>query len=438
MAQVEVLVGSPSDLHFLWNSELLARLKEAGVTYRVSACSAHRNAEELRTFMGKTMGETSVYVCAAGWAAALPGAVKAALLGRSLATVYGVALPSDAYPDAADALLSIRRLPPGIEVICPDEVGSEGFDTITRGVLWSVDGYDPGRPDQAQLEAARAKIKPPWFDIPDPVRGKTKQVIPVGPFEVNIINEDDITAGDGAQHDVIAGKGAASTRHTCNVFEMLEQAGVPTHFVKRVDANTFRARCVQMIPLELIVRRFATGSYRDRNAHLPDGHLFDELVFEVFEKNDAAHDPLLIFDFASGTLRRYVPNTKAAEALGGTWSAGDFIADEPLAKSKYSFADADLLEQLRVITLRVFELIEEAWAKLGGVYIDFKIECGFDVETGELLVADVIDSDSGRLRFGPDGEDFSKETYRQGGSLPEVKRKFDQVAKLTDQFVLAA
>lgn len=70
----------------------------------------------------------------------------------------------------------------------------------------------------------------------------------------------------------------------------------------------------------------------------------------------------------------------------------------------------------------------------GVVYIDFKIECGFDRETGDLLVADVIDSDSGRLRFGD--VDMSKQSYRDGlASLPEIKKKFDDVAALTDRFV---
>jgi phosphoribosylaminoimidazole-succinocarboxamide synthase len=66
-------------------------------------------------------------------------------------------------------------------------------------------------------------------------------------------------------------------------------------------------------------------------------------------------------------------------------------------------------------------------------HFDFKIECGFDRETGALLVADVIDSDSGRLRFGD--RDMSKQAYRDGSqSLPDIKKNFDEVAELTKQF----
>lgn len=265
--------------------------------------------------------------------------------------------------------------------------------------------------------------------------GKTKQIVATdNPYEVDVVSRDDITAGDGEQHDVIAGKAAASTRHTCNIFELLESEGVATHFVRRVDDTTFRARYVEMIPLELIARRYAVGSYRDRFRHVADGHVFSTLVFEVFEKDDANHDPLLKFDFERGELSRWVPNKKAAEALGGGIEAGYRISAEPLATSRYANITSELLTQLREITLQTFEIIEAAWASVGGVYIDFKIECGIDRETSELLVADVIDSDSGRLRFGE--EDKSKESYRDGSmSLPELKRAFDEVAELTDSFV---
>jgi phosphoribosylaminoimidazole-succinocarboxamide synthase len=264
--------------------------------------------------------------------------------------------------------------------------------------------------------------------------GKTKIVEEAGNGEVLVRSKDDITAGEGAKHDVLDGKAAASTRTTSNIFQLLERNGVRTHFVDRVDDVTFRARNVEMIPLELVARRYASGSFRDRFPDLPDGAVFEDLVFEVFEKNDASHDPLLDFDFGAGVLRRHVPNRSAAEAIGPDVEAGDLIAEEPLAQSRYATVSPELIARLRSLTVSAFEVIEAAWKQQGGVYIDVKIECGFDRETGDLLVADVIDSDSGRLRFGD--VDMSKQSYRDGtATLPEIKKKFDEVAALTDQFV---
>ena len=153
----------------------------------------------------------------------------------------------------------------------------------------------------------------------------------------------------------------------------------------------------------------------------------------MFEKNDANHDPLLEFDFGRDVVRRFVPNTKAALQLGDV-HAGDLISEESLSQSRYTMLTAELLEQIRDLTVRTFEIVEHAWARLGGTYFDFKMECGFDHETGALLVADVIDSDSGRLCFGD--KDMSKQAYRDGSqTLPDIKKNFDEVAELTTQFI---
>jgi RNA polymerase sigma factor (sigma-70 family) len=265
------------------------------------------------------------------------------------------------------------------------------------------------------------------------IEGKTKIVTDAADGTVLIRSKDDITASDGAKRDVIDGKAAAATKTTCNIFRLLSNNGVPTHFIDQVDAVTFRARKVEMIPLELVARRIATGSFLDRNADIADGTVFAELVFEVFEKDDANHDPLLEFDVERDVLRRFVPNTKAALELGDG-HAGDLISEETLSQSRYAAVTSELLDQLRDLTVRTFEIVEAAWATLGGTYFDFKIECGFDHETGALLVADVIDSDSGRLRFGD--KDMSKQAYRDGSqSLPDIKKNFDEVAELTKQFV---
>lgn len=95
-------------------------------------------------------------------AAALPGAVKAELLGRSFATVFGIALPSKGFEDARDAMHGITRLPPGIDVIFAG-VGADAFTSIADSVIELVRAYKP--PEPKALEAALAEIKAPYFDI---------------------------------------------------------------------------------------------------------------------------------------------------------------------------------------------------------------------------------------------------------------------------------
>ncbi len=302
-----------------------------------------------------------------------------------------------------------------------------GMDEIDR-----VRSVPPDRlttiPDVSSTVLTREKEK-----LMQAIEGKTKIIIDAGDGTVLARSKDDITADDGAKHDVIEGKAASSTTTTSNIFRLLNNNHVPTHFVEQLDAVTFRARKVDMISLELVARRIATGSFLDRNRDVADGTVFADLVFEVFEKDDAKHDPLLEFDFEGDVLRRFVPNAKAALHLGDS-RAGDLISEEMLSHSRYATVTSELLERLRHLTIRTFEVVEQAWATLGGTYFDFKIECGFDHETGALLVADVIDSDSGRLRFGE--KEMSKQAYRDGSqSLPDIKKNFDEVAELTRQFV---
>jgi phosphoribosylaminoimidazole-succinocarboxamide synthase len=127
-------------------------------------------------------------------------------------------------------------------------------------------------------------------------------------------------------------------------------------------------------------------------------------------------------------LRRSVPNAKAAVQLGDIL-ASNLIAVETLSSSRYATVTFELLEQLRNLTVRT---VEHAWGRLGGTYFGSKIERGFDNETGDLVVGDVTDCDSGRFRFGD--KDVSKQAYRDGSqSLPDIKKNLEEVADLSKQ-----
>ena len=118
--------------------------------------------------------------------------------------------------------------------------------------------------------------------------GKTKILLAAkqNAGKVLIVSKDDITAGDGAKHDLIEGKAALSTRTTCNVFRLLKACGVPVAFEEQVDARTFLAPRCRMLPYEVVVRREAHGSYLKRMPGLAKGHLFPKLLVEFFLKTN--------------------------------------------------------------------------------------------------------------------------------------------------------
>lgn len=238
--------------------------------------------------------------------------------------------------------------------------------------------------------------------------GKTKIVYahPDDPTLVLLQHKDSISAGDGARRNEIEGKGALSGRTAANVFTMLNGAGVPTHFIAAPSPTQMVARRCSMIPVEVVMRRRATGSYLKRHAGIAEGTSFEPVLVEFFIKDDANHDP-------------QIAEHEMVER--GVASAGEV---------------AEMIEQGR----RVFGLLEGAWGALDVALIDLKIEFGRDPD-GRLLVADMIDNDSWRIWPGGDKTRMlDKQIYRNMASvdsdgLEQLKQKYVQVADLTAQFV---
>ncbi len=238
--------------------------------------------------------------------------------------------------------------------------------------------------------------------------GKTKIVYahPDDSTLVVLVHKDSISAGDGARRNVIDGKGELSGRTAANVFRFLNQAGVPTHFVAAPGPTEMVARNCEMIPIEVVMRRRATGSYLRRHPETAEGTRFDPVLVEFFLKDDARHDPQI-------TAEEIV-----AEGIA--------TADEVAA----------MIEQGR----HVFALLEQAWAEQDVALIDLKIEFGRD-RSGGLLVADMIDNDSWRIWPGGEKERMlDKQIYRNmqavtHEALDTLKQKYAEVADLTERFV---
>ncbi|MBX0326995.1 phosphoribosylaminoimidazolesuccinocarboxamide synthase [Oscillochloris sp. ZM17-4] len=237
--------------------------------------------------------------------------------------------------------------------------------------------------------------------------GKTKGIYahPDDPELVVLFHKDGITAGDGARRSEIVGKGAIAGRTAANVLAYLEREGIATHFVGApADDMTVVRRCA-MLPLEVVMRRLATGSYLRRNPGVAEGQPFDPPLVEFFLKDDAAHDPQI--------------------------SEGEIVSQ--------GIASAEDVQRMIAVGREVCAALARAWARQDVTLVDLKIEFGRPAG-GELIVADVIDNDSWRIW--PGGEKarmLDKQVYRNAAEVDEallaaIKDRYLQVADMTAGF----
>ncbi|HTI13882.1 MAG TPA: phosphoribosylaminoimidazolesuccinocarboxamide synthase [Dictyobacter sp.] len=234
--------------------------------------------------------------------------------------------------------------------------------------------------------------------------GKTKRIYayPGNENLVYMVGKDQITAGDGARRNEISGKSRLSTITTANVFRLLNEAKIETHFVELLNDTTMVVKNCAMLPIEHVQRRIATGSYLKRHPEISEGTRFDPVLIETFLKDDARHDPQI-------------------------WEE-DII--------RMSLANEQEIQWMKDEGLRVFAVLEQAWAALDITMIDLKIEFGRSRD-GQLMVADVIDNDSWRLWPGGDkNRMLDKQVYRNlkditAEALQDIADRYAVVADLT-------
>lgn len=243
--------------------------------------------------------------------------------------------------------------------------------------------------------------------------GKTKQIFHHANDSnlVYIESKDRITAGDGVKAHHMKDKSIYSTQTNAAIFEFLNCAGVPTSFVSKVadTSNAFIAKRCEMIPIEWVTRRLATGSYLRRHPNVKEGYRFNKVKLETFYKDDANHDPY--------------------------WSL-ESIKEASFPNIKLKECD---IERMCLLTPLVFQILERAWQTLDHSLIDMKVEYGVDVQTGEVLLSDVIDNDSWRLW--PNGDKrlmLDKQVYRNlnqvdDDAMEKIRHNFALVAERTEQ-----
>jgi len=264
--------------------------------------------------------------------------------------------------------------------------------------------------------------------------GKTKKIYLATDSTdyVEVVAKDDITAGDGAKHDIIKDKGRLATTTTSNVFRLLKDCGLPVAFIEQDSPTSFCAPRCEMLPYEVVVRREAHGSYLKRNTHLPKGHLFPRLVVEFFLKTKDRNwkgkplicdDPMMTYEEGGKQIGLFNP-------------AKPIVGQEPflvLATEEVFGHDDEwkAFAKMRHLARQAFLVLEKAWQLEGGRLVDLKVEFGLDGK-GNLLLADVVDNDSWRVLENDDHID--KQVYRDGGALDQVAAKYGHVADVTRHF----
>ena len=266
--------------------------------------------------------------------------------------------------------------------------------------------------------------------------GKTKKIYRINGSSdlVSVISKDDITAGDGAKHDIIPDKGRLANATTCNVFRLLKACGLPVAFEEQDSPTSFIAPPCSMLPYEVVVRREAHGSYLKRNPYFAKGQLFPKLIVEFFLKTKdknwkgkplVADDPLMLYKDGASQIRLLNP---AKPILGQE----PFLVLQPSEvfdrQDEWKF-----FPEMRSIARQAFLVLEKSWQLEGGTLVDSKVEFGFDPK-GRLLLADVIDNDSWRVL--ENGAYIDKQVYRDGGALADVAAKYRLVAETTSHFHL--
>lgn len=219
--------------------------------------------------------------------------------------------------------------------------------------------------------------------------GKAKRVYKTSKEDIfHIVYKDDATAFNGVKKGTISGKGSVNNQMSAILFQMLEEKGVPTHFVELLNEREMLVKAVEILPLEVIVRNIAAGSLAKRLG-LDEGVVMKETVLEFCYKNDDLGDPMI---------------------------------------NDYHIAAIDLasLDQVAVIkdyAFKINEVLVDYFKERDIKLVDFKIE--FGVHKGQVILADEISPDTCRLWDAQTDKKLDKDRFRR--DLGDVEEVYQEV-----------
>ena len=208
--------------------------------------------------------------------------------------------------------------------------------------------------------------------------GKAKKVFETDDPELLIVSyKDDATAFNGLKKGTIAGKGVINNQMSNLLMQLLEKRGVPTHFVEELSERETLVKRVKIVPLEVIIRNIAAGSFSKRFG-VEEGRPLARPTIEFSYKNDDLGDPL-INDYHIFALE---------------------------------LATEEELETIKRYAFMVNEELKKFWASCGVTIVDFKLEFG-KTSDGTIVLADEISPDTCRLWDSKTGEKLDKDRFRR-------------------------
>jgi phosphoribosylaminoimidazole-succinocarboxamide synthase len=207
--------------------------------------------------------------------------------------------------------------------------------------------------------------------------GKAKKVWSVAENPDLVIQEfkNDATAFNGEKKGSWEAKGTTNNTVASALFRYLESKGIRTHFVEQLSPNEMLIKKLAIVPLEVICRNRAAGSFVKRY-DAKEGMIFKQPTFEFSYKRDDLGDPLI--------------NDSHAIAL--------------------ELATEDEIAHIKTTALKVNELLKEFFAERGITLVDFKLE--FGKHHGEILLGDEISPDTCRFWDAKTGEKLDKDRFR--------------------------
>jgi phosphoribosylaminoimidazole-succinocarboxamide synthase len=211
--------------------------------------------------------------------------------------------------------------------------------------------------------------------------GKAK-VIFEGPEDGTLVQyfKDDATAFNAQKKDVITGKGVLNNYISEHIMQAVEQIGIPTHFLERLNDREQLIRKLEIIPVEIVVRNVAAGSICPRLG-LEEGSALPNTLVEFCLKDDALGDPII-----------------AAEHI-----------------TTFGWASADELDVIYDDTLRINDFLTGLFHGIGVRLVDFKLEFGREPKEDGVgvILADEISPDNCRLWDAQTNEKMDKDRFRR-------------------------